>query len=55
MKTDRLLEYQILKLWSDIKKERKNVGFSSTKLNLAVKIKQSFKDNVLLHVKRDDN
>lgn len=41
MKTDRLLEYQILKLWGDLKKERKITGISSTRLKISAKIQET--------------
>ena len=48
MKTDRLLEYQILKQWNELKRERKTAGFTSTNLRISVKMKETSKKDVNL-------
>jgi hypothetical protein len=46
VKVDRLVEFKLLKAWNDLKKERKQNGFASTRLNIAVKVKESVEKEV---------
>ena len=46
MRVDRMLEYRILKSWSELKKLRKHFGYISTRVHLSVRIKETDRNQV---------
>jgi hypothetical protein len=46
VKVDRLVEFKLLKAWNELKKERKQNGFASTRLKVVVKVKESVEKEV---------